>query len=204
MKRCFIFGALPVKRLPVTPEKGDLIIAADRGYAVAAEWGLTPDITVGDFDSLGSVPEAENLIRLNVRKDDTDLEHAVMLALEKGCDDFVVYGAVGGLLDHTLGNIAIAERIALEGGKSLFIGDDCCFTVIRGGAYELPVYEAGRVSVLSLSDVSHGVTITGLSYTADGIALYRATPRAVSNEFIGKPARISVEDGTLLILYETQ
>ena len=32
MNRCFIFGALPVNVLPQTPQKGDLIIAADSGF----------------------------------------------------------------------------------------------------------------------------------------------------------------------------
>lgn len=204
MKRCFIFGALPVDELPVQPTADDLIIAADNGYAVALSHGLTPDITVGDFDSLGEAPDTENLIRLNVRKDDTDLEHAVNLALEKGCDDFIVYGAVGGKLDHTLGNIAVAEMIALSGGKSLFYGDDSSFTVIRNTSFAPPVREAGRISVFSLSEVSHGVNISGLSYEAADLDLFRAVARGVSNAFIGKPSRISVADGTLLVVFDTK
>lgn len=202
MKRCYIFGALPVEQLIFRPDKGDLVIAADRGYAVARSLGITPDIVVGDFDSLGEAPQGDNVIRLNVRKDDTDLEHAVMIALDRGCDDFIVYGAIGGLLDHTLANIAVAERVALAGGRSLFIGDEC-FTVIHDASLELPAYRDGRVSVLSLSEISRGVSISGLSYEAEDITLERAVTRGVSNEFIGKPARISVADGTLLIVYES-
>lgn len=204
MKRCFIFGALPVRTLFEKPIEGDVIIAADKGYMTVTALGLIPDLVVGDFDSLGEVPDAENLIRLNVRKDDTDLEHAVRLALEKGCDDFIVYGAVGGKLDHTMGNIAIAELIAQSGGRSLFYGDDSSFSVIRNGEFTLPAFDSGRISVFSLSERSRGVTIRGLSYTADRIDLLRAVPRGVSNAFIGKPSAISVADGTLLIIFDTQ
>ena len=185
MKRCIIFGALPIDNLTVNATADDLIIAADNGYAVARSMGLTPDIVVGDFDSLGKIPEADNIIQLNVRKDDTDLEHAVCVALEQGCDTFLIYGAVGGKLDHTLGNIAVAERIALAGGRSLFVGSDSSFSVIRNASLELPAYSDGRISV------------------ADGIDLPRAVTRGVSNAFIGKPSRISVTDGTLLIVYDT-
>ena len=173
MKRCIIFGALPVEKLTVQPTPDDLIIAADNGYAVAQSLGVTPDITVGDFDSLGEVPKADNLIKLDVRKNDTDLEHAVTVALDKGCDDFVIYGAVGGKLDHTLGNIAVAERIALAGAKSLFIGGDSSFTVIRNTSFELPARDGGRLSVFSLSEVSRGVEISGLAYEVTDFELSR-------------------------------
>lgn len=204
MKRCFIFGALPVKKLNTAPCEGDLVIAADNGYAVAKELGIEPDIVVGDFDSLGEVPQHNNLVCLNVRKDDTDMEHAVSVALKKGCDDFIIYGAVGGKLDHTLGNIAVAERIAKEGGRVLFVGEDSSFTVIRNASAALPARDSGRISVFALSEFAHGVCIRGLDYEADNIDLPRTVTRGVSNAFIGKPSEITVADGTLLIVYDTQ
>ena len=162
MKRCIIFGALAAERLPVIPAPDDLIIAADKGYEVALSHGFSPDIAVGDFDSLGEAPDVQNTVRLNVRKDDTDLEHAVGLALERGCDDFIVYGAVGGKLDHTLGNIAVAERIALAGGRSLFYGAESSFTVIRNASFSLPAYAGGRISVISLSDILEAMMLSAM------------------------------------------
>ncbi len=203
MKRCFIFGALPVDTIPEKPAAGDWVIAADKGYETCRRLGITPDLVVGDFDSLGMVPEADNLILLNVRKDDTDLEHAVSVALEKGCDDFVIYGAVGGQLDHTLGNIAVAHRAALAGARIVFYGEDSSFTVIRDSSYSFPARDSGRISVFSLDGTAHGVTIRGLSFEADGIDLPQGTTRGVSNAFIGKPSAISVSDGTLLIVFNT-
>lgn len=203
MSRCIIFGALPVRRMPDPPRPGDLVIAADRGYAVAQSLGITPDLIVGDFDSLGEAPDADNVIRLNVRKDDTDLEHAANIAMEKGCDDFTVYGAVGGSLDHTLANIAVAEMIANRGGRAVFYGEESSFTVIRGASFRLPDREEGRVSVFSLSELSYGVTISGLSYEVRGFDLRRAPSCGVSNAFVGRRAEVSVADGTLLIVWES-
>ena len=57
--RCVIFtGGTPEPFLPegVEPE-GALIIAADSGYLNCAELGLVPDLAIGDFDSLGEIPE---------------------------------------------------------------------------------------------------------------------------------------------------
>jgi len=204
MPRCFIFGALPVRELIEKPQEDDLIIAADKGYERAIGLGLTPDIVVGDFDSLGGTPEVDNLVRLNVRKDDTDVGHAVELGFERGYSDFVVYGAVGGLLDHTLANIAIAHDIAARGGRPLFIGEEYSFTVIHNGALKLPLRDSGRISVFALGGTAHGVTIHGLSYEADGIDIPCTSHIGVSNAFIGKKSEVSVEDGDLLVVYQNK
>ena len=203
MSRCFIFGALDVSFLPEKPCDGDLVIAADRGYDVALSHGITPQLTLGDFDSRGVVPDGGEIIRLNVRKDDTDMEHAVSVAMDRGYTDFVIYGASGGRLDHTLGNIAVAEMIADRGGRCIFYGDESSFTVIRDSSFRSAARESGRLSVFSLSPISHGVTIRGLSYEAEGISLPRATTLGVSNAFIGREAVISAEDGVLLIVFDT-
>lgn len=202
--RCFIFGALAVDRMPVEPTEDDFIIAADQGYDVALSLGVTPDLVIGDFDSRGEAPDVEDVIRLPIRKDDTDVQHAVELALERGYHDFILYGAVGGKLDHTMANIAIAEHIALSGGKSVFYGEDCSFTVIRDASIRFDARESGRISVFSLEELSSGITIKGLSYEAQNITLRRDTPTGVSNAFVGKEAAISVEDGTLLIIFDSE
>ena len=203
-RRCFIFGALEVDRLHEKPTEGDLVIAADRGYDVALSLGITPDLIVGDFDSRGTAPTGENVVTLDMRKDDTDLEHAARIALERGYHDFVVYGAVGGALDHTMGNVAVAELIAQRGGIPVFYGEGIAFSVICGGALTLPAQKEGRVSVISLDSVSRGVSISGLSYGLGKADLYRASTLGVGNLFIGDTPTISVSDGTLLIIWETE
>ena len=202
MNRCFIFGALPVSSLTEAPGDGDYIIAADKGYDVALSLGLTPDLVVGDFDSRGSAPDAENVVRLQVRKDDTDVGHAVGMGFERGCTDFVVYGAVGGLLDHTFANVVIAHEIAEKGGRSLFIGNDYSFTVIRNEELSFPARDGGRISVFALGKTAQSVKIEGLSYGAENLTIPCTSHIGVSNSFIGKPARIVVSDGTLLVIWQ--
>ena len=204
MKRCFIFGALPVDFMPEKPGEGDLIIAADKGYDVALSLGIAPDITVGDFDSRGSAPETENLVKLNVRKDDTDVGHAVGLGFERGFSDFVIYGAVGGLLDHSLANIAIAHDIVRRGGNALYIGDEYSFTVISGSRYRFAPRNGGRISVFALGGDARGVNIRGLDYEAVDLDLPCAAHIGVSNAFIGSSAEISVRSGHLLIIWQSR
>lgn len=204
MSRCFIFGALSVSGLTEKPADGDLIIAADRGYDVALSLGLTPDLVVGDFDSRGEAPDVENLVRLEVRKDDTDVGHAAELGFERGYTDFVVYGAVGGLLDHTFANVVIAHDIAQRGGRALFIGEEYSFTVLHNSKLEISSRDGGRISVFALGGTAKGVTIRGLSYALSDYDLPCTSHLGVSNAFIGQPSSVSVCDGDLLVVWQSE
>ena len=48
---------------------------------------------------------------------------------------------------------------------------------------------------------ANGVTIEGLQYPLEKGTLSAGFPLGVSNHFVGKAAKITVEDGSLLILY---
>lgn len=201
-KRCFIFGALGNKRLPLVPQKDDLVIAADAGLLQTQYYNIKPNIIIGDFDSLGSVPKEEsNVLKLPVRKDDTDVGFAVKYAAERGFTGFVIYGGIGGKLDHTIGNLQIAASIAESGGSVLLFGDEISVTVIHNGKVRFEK-GVGRLSVFSLSDVSNGVYITGASYNLENAVLRSSYPLGVSNEFTDSPAEISVNDGTVAIMWE--
>lgn len=202
MKKCFIFGALETTKLPITPEKGDLVIAADRGYERALALGITPDLLVADFDSMPDIPRFEHIIRLNTRKDDTDVAYAVNLAFEKGYTQFVICGGAGGKLDHSLANIQLCSDILRRGGSAVFCGEEESFTVINT-TFRFDKGREGRFSVFSLSEKSEGVSIRGASYEAREITLSRYVPLGVSNAFVGEAAEISVRDGELLIIWQT-
>ena len=204
MNRCFIFGALKVSRLPIKPEAGDYIIAADQGYANVLSLGLDPDLVAGDFDSLGKAPDAENVITLPVRKDLTDVGYAVEKGFAHGCGEFILYGAVGGALDHTFANVAIAHDIALRGAKALLIGEEYSFTVLHESSMSFNARESGRISVFALGGIAEGVTIRGLSYEVEDFDVACTDHIGVSNAFIGQEAEISVRKGDLLVVWQTE
>lgn len=200
-KRCFIIGALVFNRMPFLPQKNDFVIAADAGLVQTQTHGIKPNIIIGDFDSLGRVPTESNVLKLPVKKDDTDVGFAVKYATERGLDNFVIYGAIGGKLDHTLANLQIAASIAENGGKVMLFGDETSVTVIHNGK---AVFERGigRLSVFSLSDVSKGVYIAGASYDLENAVLRSSYPLGVSNSFTDSAVEISVNDGTVAIMWE--
>ena len=89
-KVCCCFGAGEFFGLHGDIPTDALIIAADAGIKTAEKCGIEPDIVVGDFDSLGYLPEARELVKLPVEKDQTDMAEAVDIGLERGCDEFLL------------------------------------------------------------------------------------------------------------------
>lgn len=202
-QKCYIFGALRPKELVYKPGKDDLVIAADRGVEVLSGLGIVPDVIIGDFDSLGYTPSGKNVQVLPVVKDDTDVGYAIKYALLEGYTDFVIYGGIGGLIDHTYANIQLAAYVSKHGGRAIFVGDDYYVTAITDNSIHLKG-KSERVSVFAADTKVSGVTVKGLKYELENAELKSSFPLGVSNEFIGKGANISVKSGTLIIMTQTK
>ena len=199
---CYIIGAGDVFSDGTVAENGDYIICADGGYEYRNMLGREADMVVGDFDSLGRIPEAENRIVLPCEKDDTDTAVAIDEGLKKGYRDFVLFGALGGeRIDHSIGNIQLLKYIASKGARGEIRHGKNVLVAFKDSEITFGSDERGYVSVFSLSDESKGVTIENLRYETDNITMYSHLTKGLSNEFIGKRSRISVSDGILLIVY---
>ena len=98
MNKCIILCAGGFDGLLEKPTENDYIIAADGGYRHAQALGITPNCVLGDFDSLGFVPEGAQVFP--VEKDDTDAMLAVRHGLSLGFGEFVIYGGLDGDLGY--------------------------------------------------------------------------------------------------------
>jgi thiamine pyrophosphokinase len=198
MRICYLFCALPTVFIPsIDPD--DYVIAVDAGYSRLN--GVKPDLVVGDFDSLGYVPAGEAVVRLPVHKDDTDTLFAVKLGLEKGYRKFVILGGVGGRLDHTLANIQTLMYLTDHGAKGCLLGDDESLAILKNGSFSFSGKPEGIVSVFACGGTTEGVTLEGLEYPLNNATLTADYPLGVSNAFTRKPARITVESGCLLVVW---
>lgn len=199
MKICYVIGAGELPLIYIK-KQDSLVIAADGGLKKLGD--ICPDIIVGDFDSLGFVPDGQNVITLPIKKDVTDMHYAVELGIEKGYETFVLYGGTGGRPDHTFANYALLYSLSERGLKGYLIGDGYVVTAMRNSSIKLPNHQDGTVSVFSANECAKGVTIKGLEYTLNNAELYFSNPLGVSNSFTGQECEISVSDGTLLVMWE--
>ena len=180
----------------------DFVIAVDGGFAYLEEIGRVPDVALGDFDSLGYVPQAPEVISFPSHKDKSDLEIAFDYAAEQGAHSVVVYGALGGRLDHTMANLQMGSRFAEEGMDVSFVAVDCVVRIVVGPSlFDLPQLESGTVSVFSARDFAYGVVESGLEYPLDAEVFTNRTTLGVSNELRGRPASVSVREGTLYVFH---
>ena len=201
MATCVIFCAAAFNALaaPIAPD--DYIIAADGGYSHVRSLGLTPDCILGDFDSLGFVPDSARVFP--VEKDDTDAMLAVRRGLDLGYNRFLLYGSLDGpRLDHTVANFQTLQFLADRGAQGYLIGRDHIVTVVKEGFLSFPESATGILSVFCMGADARGVTLEGLQYSLENGTLSAGFPLGVSNHFTGAPARIRVEQGSLVVIYD--
>ena len=196
MPKAVIVSALKCKQ-PIDYSPGDLLIACDKGFDRVKEAGLVPDVVIGDFDSLGFTPDFENIIKLPVKKDDTDTGYAINYAIEKGFNKIAVYGALGGMLDHTFASFQLAAGASKKGVDIRFFGDDCILLAVTNGKIALKSGN-NRFSVFAVDSCS-GVTIKNAEFEIADSTLSPFFPLGVSNRKNGETV-IEVKSGTLIVI----
>lgn len=200
MKICYIIAAGESGKIIINKDKDDYIICADAGYLKALENNITPDLVVGDFDSLGRIPELENIEVHPAEKDETDTFLALTCGMERGYDNFIIFGALGGRLDHTFSNLQLLKYLCEKNVKCTLVSERETVTAIKNSSFFFQKGETGTVSVFSLSDTSIGVTERGFKYTLENAVLTSSFPLGESNELLGSGAEISVKNGVLMIV----
>ncbi len=185
----------------------DLLVAVDAGLTSILAAGEKPHVILGDFDSLGYVPDAEKatLCVYPSEKDESDLELALRYVRDfhPECSDVVVYGALGGRLDQTLAALQTAAAFAASFSVTLRSPKETVYVLPSGGQLQLSKSSANYVSVFSGVDESRGVEIRGLKYEYAG-SLSAQGSLGLSNEFVGKEAIVSVEEGLLFVVEQEE
>ena len=199
--RCLIFCAGGFAKLLNEIRQDDYVIAADGGLQHTMALGREPDEILGDFDSLGYVPQGSRIYP--VEKDDTDAMLAVRLGLERGYREFLLYGSLDGpRLDHTVANFQTLQFLADRGAKGILVGNTQLVTLIKNETFSFDECCRGTVSVFAHGGDAEGVSIRGLYYELENGSLSCGFPLGVSNHFVGKKAEISVKSGSLLIIWD--
>lgn len=187
---------------------GDQVIAADGGAHHALTLGLTPRVVVGDMDSLDA-DTREQLAHRGCRlalhpaeKDETDLELALLLAVDEGATEIVLLGALGGRLDQLLANVLLLTLPELAGASVKLADDKQEAFVVRGGNQATVEGQVGdTLSLIPLNGDASGIYTQGLKWPLAGGTLLAGPARGVSNVIVSLPVRIRVKKGLLLVVH---
>ena len=207
---CHIVGAAPVRFEVPDLCRGDLLIAADGGYAKCIEAGLAPQLVIGDFDSLeGGAPRDATapLIELPRAKDDTDLLAAVRIGLERGYRVFALHCALGGDLGHSAAAVRVLAWLRAQGCDGCLFGAGQMAIIVtpQDGEVHLDAWTGElplgcRVSVFAFGGAATGVIERGLAWELDGATLGPADSIGVSNEVASNDPVVAAGEGMLLVI----
>lgn len=209
MQRIVIFanGDLPdLDKARSLLRSDDFIICADGGTRHAVALNLTPNLVIGDMDSIQNY-QWQKLQALGVPvelfprdKNETDLELAINRAIELEPHEIVIVAALGGRLDQTIGNIALLTDLQLatlnvrldDGAEEIFFCRDQVQVHGRSGDI---------VSLIPWGNPVRGVQTQGLKWVLDQETLYPEKTRGISNEMLSELATIKISSGNLLIIH---
>ena len=192
----YIVGAGEFAQEKFKPEKDDVVIAADAGVAYA---GARADIAVGDWDSLHRIPQNVKTVTLPVAKDFTDTGEAVNIALARGAEEIVMFGAGGGRADHYLANLQYLAMLADRGVRASMVCPDCTIFAMAAGERDF----AGRGRIISLIPMRERVTvsISGVKYPLKKRLMPADNPGlGVSNVIEKNSAHVAVHEGVVLVI----
>ena len=203
MRRCVIVGGAGLGNYDLIRGElraDDYVIYCDSGLKHMEPLHRKPDLIIGDFDSHEDPHLAVETITLPHEKDDTDTFFAAKEAVKRGFDEFLLIGAAGARLDHTLGNLSILLLLDSHGKKARMIDDYSEMEIVS----REPVTVSSRYpyfSLLNISGVAEGVTVVGAKFPLSNAKITCDYPLGVSNEVLpGEEAVISVGRGRLLLI----
>ncbi len=188
-------------------EQADLRIAADGGAHYYHQLDLWPHIVIGDLDSLAATlleqlqQHGVLIERFPVAKNETDLELALLLAVEHGATEISILAASGGRPDMHLANYLLLAHQRLSGCQVAIRDAGWTIRLLLPGSIELAGQPGLRVSLIPLGQAG-GIVTSGLRYPLAHEELALGPARGVSNEFLGTQATISLGSGSLLVFSE--
>jgi len=197
---CVVIGARDPG--PMDIPEGAFVVVCDGGYAHLGQ--IRPDLIIGDFDSLGYVPEAGcPVVQLPPEKDDTDIMAALRKGLELGFREFILYGCMGGRPDHAYANFQVLGWLTAHGARGCLRGDGWTVTHIEGDSITFTGRPGCFFSVFAPEGEAKGVSIRNAKYPLEDYTMSGAFPIGVSNEFVNAgPVTVSVESGRLLVMWQ--
>ncbi len=202
-ERCVIVGGAAIGDPALIRgllKKDDHVIYCDSGLKHMEALGARPSLIVGDFDSHEDPHLDAETIVLPREKDDTDTFFAAKEAVKRGFEEFLLIGAVGQRLDHTLANVSILLWLDSL-GKRARIADDYSEMEIVSAK---PVTIGGEwafFSLLNITGCAEGITVRGAKYPLENARITCEYQYGVSNEVLpGETAEVSVKNGKLLLI----
>jgi len=185
----------------------DLVVAADSGLDSALAAGITPDLVIGDMDSLerkdllDTMPP-DRVERWPADKDLTDTEIALSAMEKRGIGEVTLVGGTGGRLDHLFAVIEIFNRPFCP---SAWIGRESVAITVGAGSrtdtLRVGGLEPGQpVSIFPVGSGTHACGGRGLHWAVDTLD-WDAGAYSLSNRAEGGSFELNSVSGRFLAIF---
>lgn len=187
--------------------RGATVIAANGGSHHARPLGLNPDLVIGDLDSLAPRLRREldaagaRIEEAPARKDETDLELALLEAVRRGADAITLIGAACGRLDHMLANFYLLAMPDLRGLNVRAVSGSQALWLAWPGEHVLHGAPGDLISLIPVTPEASDIVTEGLEYPLRGETLHVGAARGVSNVMLGASARFTLGGGLLFVVH---
>jgi thiamine pyrophosphokinase len=172
------------------------VIAVDGGLEHCHKMNITPDLIIGDFDSVPE-PTLRNYTQVPVLKypkdkDESDLELAIKELLLQGIESIALFGVTGKRVDHLLYTLYLLARYP----QNLVIvsAEEKVFCLSRES--DVAAAPGQTLSLIPLNKVL-GVTTEGLQWELSNATLDK-TFMSLSNVSLGNSFKVRLQAGDLL------
>ncbi len=203
MKRCVIIGGAPItdyEKIKKELKNDDFYVFCDSGLRHMEKLSVEPDLIIGDFDSHKNPCIAAETIVLPCEKDDTDTFFAAKEGIKRGFEEFLLIGAIGGRLDHSLGNASILLYLFNQNKKATLVDDYSVMEIVG----KEPTYLNDDIfyfSLLNIEGNASGVNIENAKYPLNDAGVNCDYSYCISNEPIkNKTTKIFINDGKMLLI----
>lgn len=196
-----VAGGTPPKR--VVP--ANFIIGVDQGALWLLRHGMTPDVAIGDFDSVTKKQKkyihdhVKKYIEYPPQKDETDLELAAFQAIKQKPKEVWIYGAIGTRFDHVIGGIQVLLKLASYNICGYLVDKTNEIQIVRR---ELTLKRLRALPYVSIFPIGEKaiVSLSGFHYNVSHRIFRSGSTHGVSNEITGRTAQVLVHTGEIFLI----
>ena len=186
----------------------DYIIVVDGALQIAHKIGLSFHALVGDFDTVSTkIKELYQGLdtiyfeQHSPRKNETDTQLALDIALLKGATHITILGGTGGRLDHFFGNIHVLKRALDKDISCVLIDKQNRIQLIKNSFTISKENQYGTyVSLIPFTEKVTGITLTGFAYPLHNATISNGETIGISNEIEEEYGHITIEEGILICI----
>ena len=183
------------------------MVAIDGGCRFFVAASMTPDVIIGDLDSISSIPsqfhKKSKLLTYPRDKNKTDLQLALEYCVSEKARAVDIVSPGIGEVDHLLGNVMLLglfDKLSAVSTKPTvrIVGADYEILWIHDSRRSFSDCVGDRLSVVPMSAAVR-LTCRGMEFTADRVRIARGHSHGLRNRITRRRASVEIEGQALVV-----